>query len=143
MVTIEKSILVEAPPEEVFDYMSDPRHLPEIWPSMVGVEDVADLPSGGHRYHWIYKMAGVRLEGDSETVEFEPGKHIVEKNTGQIPSTFDWTFSLENGSTRLKTRVEYEIPESLLGKLAEPFIVKLNEREAESVLGNLKDRIEG
>ena len=142
MVAIEKSIVVDAPPEKVFEYMSDPRHLPEIWPSMVEVKDVADLPNGGHRYHWIYKMAGVRLEGDSETVEFEPDKHIVEKNTGQIPSAFDWTFSLENGSTRLKTKVEYEIPETLLGKLTKPFIVKLNEREAESVLSNLKDRVE-
>jgi len=142
MVTIEKSIVVEAPREKVFDYMRDPRHLPEIWPSMVEVKDVADLPNGGHRYHWTYKMAGVRLEGDSETVEFEEGKHIVEKGTGQIPSTFDWTFSVEDGATRLKTKVEYEIPETLLGKLAKPFIVKLNEREAESFLGNLKDRVE-
>lgn len=142
MVTIEKSIVVKASPTKVFDYMRDPAHLPEIWPSMVEVKDVADLPNGGHRYHWIYKMAGVRLEGDSETVEFEPDKHIVQKGTGQIPSTFDWTFTPENGSTKVNTKVEYEIPETLLGKLAKPFIVKLNEREAESFLGNLKDRIE-
>lgn len=142
MVTIERSIVIEAPPETVFDYMSDPAHMPEIWPSMVEVKDVAELPNGGHHYHWVYKMAGVRLEGDSDTIEVDPGKHFIQKNTGEIPSTFDWTFVPENGSTRIETKVEYEIPETLLGKLARPFIVKLNEREAESVLGNLKDRIE-
>jgi uncharacterized membrane protein len=142
LVTIEKEILVKAPPETVFDYMKDPRHLPEIWPSMVEVRDVADLANGGCRYHWTYKMAGVRLEGDSETVELEPGRHILQKNVGQIPSTFDWTFVSENGSTRLRTKVEYEIPETVLGKVARPFILKLNEREAESTLANLKDRVE-
>jgi uncharacterized protein YndB with AHSA1/START domain len=140
--TIEKSILIDAPPEKVFAYMNEPEHMLEYWPSMVEVRDATQLPNGGWRYHWIYKMAGVRLEGDSEAVEFEPDKHFVVKNTGQIPSTFDWTFAPENGSTRLTTKVEYEIPDTVLGKLGKPFIVKLNEREAESVLGNLKDRME-
>jgi uncharacterized protein YndB with AHSA1/START domain len=142
MVAIEKSVLVKAPPEEVYAYLDDPLHLPEVWPSMVEVRDVADLPNGGHRFHWVYKMAGARFEGDSETVEIEPGRHYVQQNTGQIPSSFDWTFVAENGSTRLMMKSEYEIPETLLGKLARPFIVRLNEREAETVLANVKDRIE-
>lgn len=142
MVTIERSVLVEAPPEKVYEYLDDPAHLPEIWPSMVEVSDVADLPNGGHSYHWVYKMAGVRFEGESETVEIEPEKHYIQKNTGQIPSSFDWTFIAENGSTRLKMKTEYEVPETLLGTLAKPFILKLNEREADSFLGNLKDRVE-
>jgi len=32
-------------------------------------------------------------------------------------------------------RTEYEIPKTLLGKLAEPFLVKLNEREADTLVG--------
>ena len=84
----------------------------------------------------------MRFEGDSETVDFVPEKHFREKNTGQIPSTFDWTFTPENGSTRIEVKTEYEIPKSLLGKLAEPFIRKLNEREADTFLANLKDRLE-
>jgi len=142
MVTIEKSVLVKAPREKVYAYLEDPRHLPEIWPSMVEVADVAELPAGGHRFHWTYKMAGMRFEGDSETVEIQPEAHYVQKNTGQIPSTFDWTFVGKDGSTELRMKTEYEIPETLLGKLARPFLVKLNEREAETVLGNLKDRLE-
>ena len=142
MATVEQEILIEAPPEKVTDYLDDPTVLPEIWPSMVKITNVEALPNGGHRYHWDYKMAGFRFEGDSETVEYEPGRHFVQKNTGQIPSTFDWKFVPENGSTKVVMKAEYEIPKTLLGKLTEPFILKLNEREAETVMRNLKDRIE-
>jgi hypothetical protein len=38
--------------------------------------------------------------------------------------------------------VEYVVPIPLLGKLAEAFIVKQNEHEAEAMLANLKARME-
>jgi uncharacterized membrane protein len=142
MKMLERSVTIAAPAEKVFSYVEQPQNLPEVWPSLVEVTDVADLPKGGHRFHWLYKMAGLRFEGETETVEYELNKHVVTKSTGQIPSTYDWTFVPENGSTRLDVKVEYEIPQTLLGKLAEPFIVKLNEREADAFIGNLKDRIE-
>jgi uncharacterized protein YndB with AHSA1/START domain len=142
MTTIEKSIVIEAPVKQVFSYLEEPEHLPEIWPSMVEVKDVATVPTGGHRFHWIYKMAGKRFEGDAETLEFELDRHLVRKSTGAVPSTFDYTFTPENGGTRIDMKADYEIPESLLGKLAKPFLLKLNEREAETVLANLKDRLE-
>jgi len=142
VTTIKRSIMIEAPVKDVWAYVDDPVHLPEIWPSMVEVKDVKTLPEGGHRYHWHYKMAGMHFEGDSETVEFAPEKHFLQKNTGQIPSTFDWTFTPENGSTRIDLKTEYEVPTSLLSKLAVPFVHKLNEREADTFLANLKDRVE-
>ena len=142
MTTIEKSILIKAPVKQVFSYLDEPLHLPEIWPSMVEVKDVKPLPKGGHRFHWLYKMAGIRFEGESETIEFVPEKHVIFKNTGQIASTIDWTFTPENGATRVKVKTEYEIPKPVLGKLTEPFIRKLNEREADTFLANLKDRVE-
>jgi hypothetical protein len=66
----------------------------------------------------------------------------VTKATGQIPATFDYSFKAENGYTKLEVKTEYEIPKTLLGKLAEPFVLKLNEREADTFLANLKDRVE-
>jgi uncharacterized membrane protein len=142
VTTIEKSIVIDVPLKAVFSYLDDPTHLPEIWPSMVEVKEVKPLPNGGHRYHWVYKMAGMRFEGDSETVEFEPDRHLVSKSTGQIPSRFDYTFTPANGSTKIDVKAEYEIPSTLLGKVGEPFIRKLNEREADAFLANLKDRLE-
>jgi uncharacterized membrane protein len=142
VTTIDKSIVIDAPLKEVFSYLDEPVHLPEIWPSMVEVKEVKPLPKGGHRYHWVYKMAGIRFEGESETVEFEPDRHLVSKATGQIPATFDYTFTPIDGKTKIEVKTEYEIPSTLLGKVKEPFVRKLNEREADTFLANLKDRLE-
>jgi uncharacterized membrane protein len=142
METIARKLVIDAPAEKVFAYLGDPTNLPEIWPSMVAVTDVEELPEGGDRYHWVYKMAGTRFEGDSKTVEFEPNKHLVQENTGEIPGKFHWTFTPENGTTRIEMKVEYALPKTLLAKLGERFILKLNEREADMVLANLKDRVE-
>ena len=142
MTTIERSIVIEAPVKDVFSYLEDPAHLPEIWPSMVKIEDVEPLAKGGYHYHWHYKMAGKHFEGDSETVEFEHDKHLVSKASGQIPAKFDYTFTAIDGKTKVEVKTEYEMPTSLLGKLAEPFVRKLNEREADAFMANLKDRLE-
>jgi uncharacterized membrane protein len=142
MATITKSIVIEAPVKQVFSYLDEPVNLPEIWPSMIEVKNVTTLPAGGYRFHWLYKMAGMQFEGDAETVEFELDRHILRKSTGKFPSTFDYTFTPEGERTKVELKAVYEPPQTLLGKFTEPFVLKLNEREAETVLANLKDRLE-
>ena len=85
---------------------------------------------------WVYKMAGMRFEGTSETTE------VVTETKGGIPSKFVWTYQAEDGGTKLTMTVEYTVPVPLPGKLAEAFIVKQNEHEADVMLANLKDRLE-
>jgi hypothetical protein len=43
---------------------------------------------------------------------------------------------------RFTVEAEYSVSASLIGKLVEPVIIKLNEHEAETVLQNLKTRME-
>ncbi len=143
MANIEKTILINAPVEKVFAFMAKPENLPEIWPSLQEVRNVQPLPNGGYAYDWTYKMAGFRFEGHAEWTEFVANQRIVDKNEGGIPSTFIWTYRPEGGGTRVSVSVEYTIPGAVVGKLAEPVIHKMNEREAETVLSNLKARMEG
>jgi uncharacterized membrane protein len=142
MQTVEKSILVNAPVESVFAYWSQPANLPEVWPSLVEVKDVQPLPDGGLKYQWVYKMAGVRLEGSTEIVESVLDQRIVHLSKGGIDSKLTYTFQPEDGGTRMTVLVEYTVPVPVLGKLAERVIVKLNEHEAEVTLANLKTRLE-
>lgn len=64
------------------------------------------------------------------------------KNEKGIPSTFVWTYAGENGGTRVTLEVDYTLPSHLLDRLAEPLLHRLNEREAETVLENLKTSLE-
>ena len=142
MAKITRSITINAPVEKVYAFMSEPTNLPEIWPSMVEVKDVQPSPAGGYNFGWVYKMAGMRFEGASETTESITNQRVVTKSTKGIGSTFVWMYEPEDGGTKLTLEVEYIVPIPLLGKLAEAFIVKQNEHEADVMLANLKARME-
>jgi uncharacterized membrane protein len=143
MAMLKKTISINAPVEKVYAYMADPTNLPEIWPSMVEVKDVKKTPDGAvSTYNWVYKMAGMRFEGASETTEAVANQRVVVKNATGIPSTFVWTYQPEDGGTKCTMQVEYTIPVPLLGRLAEAFIVKQNEHEGDVMLANLKARME-
>ena len=142
MATVNKSITINAPIEKVFKYIVEPSNLPEIWPSMIEAKDIQPLPNGGNKFRWVYKMAGIRFEGKSETVEFIPNQKIAEKSTGGIESKFTWEFKPENEGTRLNMSVEYNIPMPVLSKFAESFVIKQSDNEGDLVFANLKARLE-
>jgi uncharacterized protein YndB with AHSA1/START domain len=143
MIKFQKTVNINALPEKIFAYVTDPKDLPEIWPSLIEVKDVKQSPGGvGSTYHWTYKMAGVRFEGNSETTEYVANQRFVVKDKGGIESTRTTTLQRDNGGTKYSVEVEYSVPIPLVGKLAETFIEKQNEHEAEVFLANLKSRME-
>ena len=140
MATVKNSININAPVEKVFEVT--PENLPEVWPSLVEVKNIKELPNGGRSWDWVYKMAGMRFTGSSKHTEVVPNERTVSLSTGGIDSTITWEYQPVDGGTKFTTTVEYKVPIPLLGKLAESIIVKINENEQEVVLANLKARME-
>jgi uncharacterized membrane protein len=142
LAQIRESVFINAPVEKVFAFMAEPHNLLEIWPSLLEIRNVQPLPNGGYCHDWTYKMAGMRFEGQAEWAEFVKDQRVVYKNESGIPSTFVWTYQSENSGTRVSVSVEYTIPGAALARLAEPIIHKMNEHEGETILANLKARME-
>ncbi|UCD98897.1 MAG: SRPBCC family protein [Chloroflexota bacterium] len=142
MARIETTIMIDVPVEKVFEF-THPKNLPEIWPSLVEVKNVKDLASGGYSWDWVYKMAGMRFEGTSTHTEFVANERTVSESTGGIESTITWLFQPEGNRTKMTSVTDYKVPATLLGKLAENFIIRFNENESQTVLANLKARLEG
>ena len=142
MAKIVKTITIDAPTEKVFSYVEEPANVPEYWPSVTEVKDVESLPGGGFKYRWVYKMAGVRFEGGTETTEFVVNERTVSENSGGVSGTVTWTYQSEAGQTHVTFEAEYIVHVPLLRKLAESFLVKLNTQEAEAILANVKAKME-
>jgi uncharacterized protein YndB with AHSA1/START domain len=139
--TIEKTVTIDAPLEKIFDYLEEPSHLPEIWPSLYEVKDVKTLPSGGHAFKWFYNFAGFKAEGTTETFEFVPYQRIIDKAKGDIESVFTWTVHGQNGTTTVKFMAEYGFPKKFTSS-DEKFVLRRNEFEAQTLLQNLKAKFE-
>ena len=133
MIKVNKDIHIDAPVEKVFEFLTTPENLPEIWPSMIKAENIEPSPKGGNDFDWEYKMAGMPFQGHSEVVEY-----VVSLNVSGIPSKFIWDYRQENGGMHLDLQAEYEVPMPVLGKLAEKVVRKINENEIDALLANLK-----
>jgi uncharacterized protein YndB with AHSA1/START domain len=142
MKNAKSTIRIAVPVARVFDYLTHPENFLEIWPSMVEISKVQQKGDGGHAFDWQYKMAGMHLRGHSDTTKVEKNRYIETHNTGGIPSIFRWTFQGRDDTTDVTCDAEYEIPIPLLGRLGEAYLVKMNQRENEVVLANLKERLE-
>jgi uncharacterized protein YndB with AHSA1/START domain len=143
MERIKRTVFVEAPPAKVFGYLMDPRNLPEIWPSMVEVSNLKTKPDGtAESNDFTYKMAGVKFHGHTEIADVERDRCIVWKSEGGIRSTIRWTFTPHGSGTDVIDEVEYEMPKSVLTRLAAPFVRRINEHEADACVHNLKARME-
>lgn len=142
MTKVQKKITIHAPINKVFAFMTEPRNLPEVWPSMMEIKNVKAARNGGYDFEWVYKMGGMHFNGASETTEFVVNKLQVTKSTKGIESKFTWNYETTKDGTLLNLEVEYKIPLPLIGKIAEAILIKQNEHEAQMVLDNLKVRME-
>lgn len=139
MPTIRRAISIRAPVATVFEFVADPTHLPEIWPALVDVRNVEAHPTG-HSFDWDYKLLGVRIHGHSDPVELVPNERQVTRSVRGIPNTFRWLYTAHEDGTEVALEVDYESP--LPGRLAERLVGRVNEREAETLLRNLKRKLE-
>jgi uncharacterized membrane protein len=141
MARFHKSIEIKAPVSKVYSFIEDPNNGPEVMTNLIEVKDVKGSGVGSH-YKWTWNMAGMKLKGENTYTEDVPDKRIVINSKGGIESTWTYNFESRGDSTVLDLDIEYKIPVPVLGKLAEKFLLKRNEREGETNLMNLKDRLE-
>jgi hypothetical protein len=143
MHKIQRTLEIKAPVQRVYDFINQPANLPGIWPSVVSVSNIVASKGGAHDFDWTYKMAGALMNGHSKVEDAQSGKSVRVRSEGGIPATFNWTYAgLDGAGTRLTMSVEYTIPATALGKLSETLVTRLNERDIDMMLANMKDVIE-
>ena len=142
METIEKSIIINAPAEKLFEYIDDPLNDPEWMIGMMDVYEVEGLPGVGRHFHWTFKMLGIPLKGQSTTIEHVPNRRTVTESQGGVSSTWAADVEPKDDGTKLTMKVDNSIQNPVLGKLAEHLISKQNERNLENSMENIKHMLE-
>lgn len=142
MARAEHSVVIERPPDEVFAYLSDPRHLPEWQASTLeATQEPAGAMEAGTRIREVRKFLGKRMESVMEVTVYEPGKELSLKAvSGPIPFDVHQTLAPVGAGTRIDVVLEGE-PGGFF-KLAEPLVVRAVERELQNNCSTLKDILE-
>jgi uncharacterized protein YndB with AHSA1/START domain len=121
---IEQSIEIARPPQAVFDFLTDPEHLPEWQTSTVEVrrERIGPLEVG-ERFTEVHAAMGRKLESTVEVAERTPPSAFALKILdGAMPLDGRWTFEPTNEGTRVHFVGEANI--SGAKKLARPLIAR-------------------
>lgn len=142
-VRIEQTIDVARPPEEVFDYLTNPSNLRAWQTSKTRVEVLTDgPPRQGYRVReWTKPPGAKEFEQVVEFTDFDrPHRvhtHIVE---GPQPIDGTWTFTPAGGGTR----VDF-VAEGALGgfmRFAEPVVKRMIARQFAQYHENLRRNVE-
>ena len=143
MATIEKALVIKAPPEKIFNFVIKSSNLTKLWSSLLEITNEQLLPNGGYRANFKYKMAGTTLKGKSECVEVVPYKWFSVKIEGAVDCFMTWTLRpRDTVQTEVKITMEYQAHLSPFNHLAENIVSKMNERESEMILDNLREYFE-
>ncbi len=146
MVRMEKSVVIDAPVEEVFAYVLDPAHLPEyaVDINVVEVRDIKRLPNGGYSWTAISKIFGLRLEGKGEQTEVVPYERITavgRSAAAELRQSVRFE-RLDDHKTRFTGRDELIVHAGPLASLGEPFLEKFLDKGSDQVMALLKAKIE-
>ena len=113
-ITIRKSITIDRPVDDVYDFWSDLENLPRF---LSHVESISVGADG--RSHWELKgPAGAPFVWDAETVEDEPGRELSWRSVGRSVVEHSGRVRFEpagSSSTRLHVELRYRPPGRALG----------------------------
>jgi carbon monoxide dehydrogenase subunit G len=142
MATADKEIMIKAPPEKIFNFVLKPSNLLQIWPSLIDIKNERLLPNSGYSAKWMYKMGGMHFHGSSEVSDIHPNCWFTANTRGAVESTITWTFRSKEDKTRVTLTIDYRVPLTIIGRLTEIIITRMNDKEAELVLDNLRSKLE-
>jgi uncharacterized membrane protein len=117
---VQSSIEIDAPPDRVWRFISDPRNLPK-WDRHI--TSVSGVPSDGLRegseYQAEMKFMGARAKVEATVLELKPSEYSKVRLHGIVDAVVEtWLEPLDGDRTRLRHRVDYRFKGGALGSLA-------------------------
>jgi len=141
MSEVISSIMIDAPPEKVWEVVMDPHRLAE-WVTIHRKLNSASRDEMDQTLH----LRGVNFHVHWELERCEAPLHAIWKGRGPARSHAETEYRLtpiDGGGTRFAYRNEFKAPLGALGAVASRALVGgLPEREARESLRNLKSLIE-
>lgn len=140
MAKVTKVVSVAASPDKVVNYISDVTNHPAFISALKSIDSLSGDPkTPGTTWNWTFMMGGVELQGKGETLSYKPGLSYSYKTTGGTSSIFTYSVEAEDGGSRLTMDVEYEVPDSVLAKVADKAAVeRMNDQEGDRAVENIQ-----
>src|SRR5688500_15500283 len=146
MTKLERTIDIDASPEDVYDYLTDPTKLGDGAKIKEALVSAPEPPlSKDDKVKQRMKLAGKKFEVEWDVEVADGQKEVRGAGGGPMGSKATATYEIKskgNGGTTFSYLNEYDIPGGPLGKVAGKAIVAASGGEADGSLKRLKANIE-
>ena len=140
MPEFHSSVTINRPREEVFAYLADPANQ-TVWQSgpVEFESDRAGQPEVGDLARGTIKVVGRKVRWEAETIEMQPPERFAFRSV-KAPFPFQQSYTLvdHGGSTEVRTEGSAESLGGFFGKLADPVVARMYQRDMDANLANLK-----
>jgi uncharacterized protein YndB with AHSA1/START domain len=142
---VERTIDLDAPPDEVYEIVMNPDLLDD-WVTIH--EGLPEAPNGqlkqGSELTQSLRIAGQRFNVHWKVVQADKPNHVVWEGRGPVRSKARvvYDFEPEGGGTRFSYANEYHSPGGPLGRIADHALAGTSRREADRSLAQLKKLVE-
>lgn len=145
MAPIVNSIEIARRPEEIFEYLGDPSHVPEWQESAVSARQVGEGPMGvGSRMTVIRRVGGREREMTSEVTEVNPPKSFAARGIdGPVRGLVEGTIDPIGDGARSRVTISLDFEAHGIGRLLCPLVVRPQvKKEMPRNLQKLKELLE-
>ena len=155
MGSLQREIVIGAPPETVFAYLAQPERLPEWTPGVLAVRRTSDGPVGvGTTTEAVVEAFGVRQILLGRCTVFDPPRRLVVENVtasgitvggvsiGKVSTCSASELLAEGAGTRLRASLDYSLSAGFLTGLAERVAGPQMQADFDRSLQNLKRVLE-
>jgi uncharacterized membrane protein len=139
-IDFEKSIYIDAAPDEVYDLWANYENFPRF---MSHVAEVRDL--GARRSHWVVRgPAGAEFEWDAKLTEQSRPRRLGWRSEpgAEIPNAGSVEFEPSRGGTLVTVRMSYSPPAGMIGHGIASLLGADPKREMDDDLARMKAFIE-
>src|SRR3954466_8034934 len=142
---VEEQITIDAPPEEVWDVITDPESYTTILAGITRFDVEGPKQRGlGARYSMRMHVGSAEVGGLVEGVEFDSPRDMAWTSVMGLDHRVRWRLrEQEDGSTRVVFRLSYQSPGTLLGTIADYVSSPMVSNNLRESLERLKAEIEG
>jgi uncharacterized membrane protein len=142
MFTFERNIFINRPPQEVFDFMSDPTNDPKWRDSAISAEWTSEGPPGvGSTVRSVDKILGREMESTSEITAWDRPHRWGQKSVGG-PMPYEMTVKFEAKEQGTQLTLNGNVEPSGFFKIAEGLVRKQLEKQFDTDLNGLKRVLE-
>ena len=143
MEVIKKQVKIRAPAKKIMEFISNPKNMEIVIPNVIRNYNISKRkPGPGFTFDWEFSMAGIPFRGKWKILEYNLPKKYVAVSEGMIKSRWTYFFTERASITTWQLSINYEPPKKALGKLTKNILIKMNERDADTFMQNVKNILE-